>query len=170
MEMKALVEALLFVWGDPLSIRELAKLTGETPGHMKKICEELTREKDVRTSGLRVKWMEDSLQLVSDSSFADYYANLVAEKKPSKLSNSAMETLTIIAYRQPVTRMQIDHIRGVRSQSSLDTLTERGLIEEKGRLEQIGRPILYGTTQKFLQYFDLSSLDDLPNPENENAN
>lgn len=83
-------------------------------------------------------------------------------KSEKKLSNSTLETLSIIAYKQPITRAEIDKIRGVNSQSTIDSLLDRGLIVEKGRLDKIGKPIIFGTTDEFLKYFSISSLEDLP--------
>ena len=118
--------------------------------------------KDYAYRGLRLQHKGGRVQMVSAPEAADHVRRFLDLDPSSRLSAAAMETLAIIAYRQPVTRAQVEYVRGVNSDSVLRTLINRGLIEERGRLEQVGRPIVYGTTFEFLQQFGLASTDQLP--------
>ncbi|WP_066923993.1 SMC-Scp complex subunit ScpB [Murdochiella massiliensis] len=161
-EYKSILEGLLYVWGDPLPLADIAKLLSLSVKDVRRLSEELQAEMEHERRGLVLRFLDDAVQLTTRKEHAAYFEQLFGETKNRRLSNSARETLAIIAYKQPVTRVEIDAIRGVRSESALDTLLERDLIEEAGRLEQIGRPILYRTTKAFLRAFSLSSLDELP--------
>lgn len=112
--------------------------------------------------GLKILKTENTYQLSTRPEHYPWISKLSQEKNNKNLSNAALETLSIIAYRQPVTRNEIEAIRGVRCDKALETLLNKILIEEKGRLDRTGRPIIYGTTNEFLRYFGLESLDDLP--------
>jgi len=155
-----LLEALLFVVGEPATVERLAAAFA-LPVERIEIGLQLL-EAQLATRGIRLQRHREAVQLVSAPVAADVIEAYLGLDLNAKLSRAAMETLAIIAYRQPVTRPQIEAIRGVSSDGVIRTLLHRGLIEEVGRLEQAGRPILYGTTFEFLQYFGLSSLDDLP--------
>lgn len=159
---KAVIEGLLYLWGDPLSLRDMADVLEMSPTEVAQLLEALQKEYDSPERGLQLKRYGDAYQFVTKEDHVDWFSKLIEVRKPPKLSHSSMETLAIIAYRQPVTRVEVDNIRGVKSSSSVDTLLSRGLIEEAGRLDRIGRPILYRTTTKFLQVFDLTSLEQLP--------
>lgn len=164
-EQKAVIEGLLFLWGEPLSTTDIGKTLNISSKKAKNLLEEMADEFDHERRGLQIQRFEDSYQLRTRRDHFDYFSQLVERKKPGKLSNSSMETLAIVAYKQPVTRVEVENIRGVKSSSSFDTLVKRGFIEECGRLDQIGRPIIYQTTDKFLQVFDLESIDDLPHTD-----
>lgn len=159
---KAIIEGLLFLWGEPLSSDDIASILEIKPPEAKAILDDMINDFDSQNRGLTIIKTDNFYQLSTREEHFDYFSKLVKSRKPSKLTGSSMETLSIIAYKQPVTRVEIDNIRGTKSTSSIDTLLSRGLIEECGRLEQIGRPILYRTTIKFLDYFGLTSLKELP--------
>lgn len=161
-EYKSIIEGLLFLWGDPLPARDIAKLLLLNTTKVHNLLLEMQQEMEHQRRGVQLRKYEDSYQLTTRKEHAEIFSQLVMQKPPSKLTNSSMETLAIIAYKQPVTRVEVDETRGVKSSSSIDTLLARGLIEEAGRLERIGRPILYRTTEKFLQLFEIESLDQLP--------
>lgn len=155
-----LLEALLFVAAEPTPIQRLATALGLP---QERIDVGLTQLATLcQNRGIRLQRQRDTVQLVSAAEAADTIETFLGLDLTTKLSRAALETLAIIAYRQPATRPQIDAIRGVNSDGVMRTLLNRGLIEEVGRLEQAGRPILYGTTFEFLQYFGLTSLADLP--------
>lgn len=163
--MTALLESVLFVASGPLSVGRLAKVLETTPAVIDNLLHEL--EKDYRDRGIRLQWSGSEVQLTTAPESSHVIERLLGLELTTRLSQAALEVLAIIAFMQPATRPQIDQIRGVNSDSSLRTLLGQGLIEEVGRLEGPGRPILYGTTPEFLQYFGLGSLDELPNLPNE---
>jgi segregation and condensation protein B len=156
----ALVESLLFVADEPVPVDRLASALEARREDVEAALE--TLEEACRERGIRIQRKGDRVQLVSAPEAAPYIERFLGLELTTRLSPAALEVLAIIAYRQPITRAQIEAIRGVNCDSVLRTLVSRGLIEEVGRLEQAGRPILYGTTFQFLQYFGLSSLEDLP--------
>jgi segregation and condensation protein B len=156
----ALLESVLFVASGPLSVGRLAKVLETTPAVIDNLLHNL--EMDYRERGIRLQWSGSEVQLTTAPESSHVIERLLGLELTTRLSQAALEVLAIIAFLQPATRPQIDQIRGVNSDSSLRTLLGQGLIEEVGRLEGPGRPILYGTTPEFLQYFGLSSLDELP--------
>ena len=161
-ELKEVMAELAFVWGDALPLSEISKILGIRETKALLLAKEMQEEWEEKKFGLLLKIYDQSIQLVTRPEHYAYLSSLFEEKKASRLSNSALETLAIIAYKQPVTRVEIEQIRGVTASSAISTLLKRGLIEEGGRLEQAGRPILYKTTLGFLQTFDLSSIKELP--------
>ncbi len=160
-----LTEALLFVAAEPTPVGRLALALAVAPERVEQALNQLGSSCQGR--GMRLQRQKDAVQLVSAPEAADAIETFLGLDLTTKLSRAALETLAIIAYRQPVTRPQIDAIRGVNSDGVMRTLLNRGLIEEVGRLEQAGRPILYGTTFEFLQYFGLGDLAELPPLEEE---
>lgn len=164
-EKKAIIEALLFVWGQPLFLDDIAQILEIGKAEARRLVGELEKELVHNESGLVIRSYDDSFQLGTRKDHDKYISKLFKNKKTNRLSNSSMETLALIAYKQPITRLEVDQIRGVNSTSPIETLLNRGLIEEAGRLDQIGRPILYKTSLKFLQDFDLQSLKELPDME-----
>ena len=160
-EYKKIIEGLMYLWGDPLDISDISKILDLGKKETREILEEMTEEFN-RDRGLLIKKYDDSYQFVTRDEYFDFYTKLIKPERKPKLSNSSMEVLSIIAYKQPITRIEIDNIRGVKSSSSINTLVKRDLIEEAGRLDTIGKPIVYRTSEKFLKYFDINSLDDLP--------
>ena len=159
-QLAGLVESLLFVAPDPVQLTALADALEEP---LERIEEALAHLADLQHDrGVQVQRVRDRVQLVSSPEAAPYIERFLGLDLVVKLSPAALETLAIIAYRQPVTRAQIDEWRGVNSDGVLRTLLHRGLVEQGERLEQAGRPFHYHTTFDFLQHFGLQSLDDLP--------
>lgn len=160
--LRGLIEEVLYVWAEPISIDELSKiLYNFSKADIKKCLEEMIRERVDLESGLIIRKFNDSYQFTTRKASDEYFESLLT-KSEKKLTNSTLETLSIIAYKQPITRAEIDKIRGVNSQSTIDSLLDKKLIIEKGRLDKIGKPIIYGTTDEFLKYFNLKSIEDLP--------
>lgn len=156
-----LLESLLFVAGGPASISRLAATLEITPAAVQKLLRELEADYDAR--GLRLQWSGDNMvQLTTAPEAAAAIERFLGLELTTQLSQAALEVLAIVAYMQPATRPQIDHIRGVNSDGALRSLLSKGLIEEVGRLEKPGRPILYGTTPDFLQSFGLGALTEMP--------
>ena len=159
----ALLESLLFVADEAVPVDRLATILEIDLPEVEGALVELQQEYQAR--GLRIQQKRQRVQIVTAPEASPYIQRFLGLELTGRLSPAALEALAIVAYRQPVTRAQIEDIRGVNSDSVLRTLVNRGLIEEVGRLEQAGRPIIYGTTFEFLQQFGLSRLDDLPSLE-----
>jgi segregation and condensation protein B len=160
LSLKAQVECLLFVANEPVSVERLAAVLETDLGQVEEALVALGAEYSQR--GLRLQRKRQRVQLVTAPEVAELVRAFLGLELTGRLSPAALETLAIVAYRQPVTRAEIEAVRGVSSDSVLRTLLHRGLIEEQGRLEQAGRPIIYGTTFEFLQQFGLASLEALP--------
>jgi segregation and condensation protein B len=156
----AQVECLLFVADEPVSVGRLAEALEVTPGQVEWALTDLAAAYVGR--GLRLQRVGSRVQLITTPQAAPYVERFLGLEARTSLSQAALETLAIIAYRQPITRPEIEAIRGVSSDSVLRTLLSVGLIEDVGRAPTVGRPILYGTTFEFLQHFGLSGLDELP--------
>ena len=156
------LEAVLFAAAAPVSYTRLSETMGLKVGVIHEMCQTLSNGYEKRGSGIRMQFMDGQVQLTTAPEASSAVETFLGLEATQKLSRAALETLTIVAYRQPVSRPAIDSIRGVNSEYILRGLLSRGLIEETGRAETPGRPILYGTTQEFLLYFGLSSLSDLP--------
>ena len=162
-ELKSAIEALLFASGEPLSLYELSNHLEEKSKTVELIIQEMMEVYEkTQTRGIKLISIKGKYQLVTKGENADYIQKLLKKNKRQSLSQASIESLAIIAYKQPITRIDIDEIRGVKSESALQRLIERDLIKEVGRLEIPGRPILYGTTEEFLRQFDLRDLKDLP--------
>lgn len=162
---KGAIEALLFVSGEPLSLRDLAINLEVTPKYLEEIISELSLEYEISNRGIKLININGSYQLVTKNEYSDYIQKLLKKNKRQSLSQASLESLSIIAYKQPITRIDIDEIRGVKSESAIQKLLERDLVEEVGRLDVPGRPILYGTTNEFLRQFGLTSIKELPSLE-----
>lgn len=161
--MKALIEGLLFVKGsDGLSLEELIKLTEGNIEEIKKSLKNLYDDYQSNERGIQLELLGNKYKLTTKEEHKEYYKKIVYEEESSNLSQSALETLAIIAYNQPITRLEIDEIRGVNSTYVLRKLMIKNLIQEVGRAELAGHPRLYGVTNDFLDYFGLSSVKDLP--------
>lgn len=145
----------------PLSIDNIKEVIGIERGEIKSLLEELKQEY-LLNHGFRLREVAGGYQLVTDPEYAHWLRKLFHGGRKERLSRAALETLAIIAYKQPVTKPEIEHIRGVDADGVIRTLLERGLIRIAGRKNVIGRPILYATSKKFLEYFGLNSLDELP--------
>jgi segregation and condensation protein B len=162
-----MVESLLFVASEPVPIMQIAEALDVKPAVVEQALTELNAE--MVTRGMRVQRKGDKVQLTTQPECAPYVEKFLGLDLTTRLSKPALETLAIIAYQQPVTRAQIEHVRGVNCDAVLATLLNRGLIEELGRLETAGRPIQYGTTFAFLQHFGLRGLEDMPSLQAEEA-
>lgn len=162
-QMKSIIEGLLFVAGDEgLDKKQLADIL-ETDAHIvTELVEELQDDLRRAGRGIQITRVAGAYQLTTVPEHAPYFERLAYSPSRSSLSQAALETLSIIAYKQPITRVEIEEIRGVKSERALHTLMAKELIVETGRADAIGRPILYGTSKPFLEYFGLSSIDDLP--------
>ena len=161
-EIKSALEAVLFAAGDSVEIHRVAKVLGAEPWEVREAGETLAREYETNARGVRLVRMEERLQLVTAGEFNDVI-NRVLEKRPQpRLSPTALEVLSIVAYYQPVTRSYIEQLRGADSSYTVAMLSERGLIAPCGRLEAPGRPVLFGTTERFLRVLGISSLEELP--------
>jgi segregation and condensation protein B len=156
----AVVEGLLFVADEPVAVGQLAQTVDATIEEVEAALTTLSEQYEGR--GIRLQRGGNRVQMVSAPETASYIERFLGLELSSKLSTAALETLTIVAYQQPVTRADIEAIRGVNSDSVLRSLSSKGLIEELGRLDTVGRPIIYGTTFEFLQFFGLDDLDELP--------
>lgn len=156
------IEAILFAIGEPVKTAKLAAVLDVTVGMVKEAVDFLRYEYDNQKRGFMIIDIDDGYQMCTRKDYYMYIQEIVGEQRKQALSNAAMEVLAIIAYKQPVTRTQVENIRGVNSDGAINRLLERGLIDEVGRLDAPGRPILYGTTQVFLRSFGLSTLKDLP--------
>jgi len=180
MELKSILEAILFSAQKPLSLKELRDVFATAVEHaegneiarsLKKVkeaqltaaLEELAKEHEAANRSYRLACVAGCWQFVTQPEFAPWLKALVGHKlRPPRLSQPALETLSIIAYREPITRAEIEQVRGVTVDGVMQTLLERGLVAQVGRAEVVGRPMTYGTTSLFLEYFGLRSLEDLP--------
>jgi segregation and condensation protein B len=168
LSLPAQVEALLFVAAEPVSPGQITAALESTPAEVNSALDEL--EVSLRARGLRLQRFGGRVQLTTAPETAEAIERFLGLEAASHLSRAALETLAIIAYQQPVTRPQVDSVRGVNSDGVMRSLLSKGLIQEGGRAEGPGRPILYSTTPAFLQHFGLNSLTDLPPLEmNENG-
>lgn len=161
-EIKRCMEAVLFAAGEPVGKERLALAIGVSQGDIEAAAKTLMDELSFQRRGVRVIALEDSYQMVSAQDMSDVITRALETRKPPKLTASALETLTVIAYYQPCTKAFVEQIRGVDSSYTVSALLNKHLIEEQGRLSVPGRPILYGTTPDFLRTFGLSSLEELP--------
>lgn len=158
----SIIESLLFVWSEPLTISRMASILDVPASDIRLDINELMVEYKMRQSGIQLVKVNDAYQLASIQENSHYIEKLCKTSKGKGLSSSAFEILAIVAYKQPITKGEIDFIRGVKSDKSISSLMERLLIEPKGRLKKIGNPIVYGTTEMFLKSFGFSSLRELP--------
>lgn len=161
-KIKSAIEAMLFVSGEPLPARELIANLEIDNKLVVEIINEMIEEYKKEDRGIRLIEINGGYQLVTKEENSDYIQKLLKKNRKHSLSQASIESLAIIAYKQPITRIDIDEIRGVKSESALQRLVERNLIREVGRLEVPGRPILYGTTDEFLRQFGLKTLKELP--------
>ncbi len=161
-EMTAALEAMLFASGEPLEISRMAQVLECDIGQIENLLLGLSNELNERGSGLCVCKLGDKYQMCSRSQYAPLLRELLDLKRNTPLSPAAFEVLAVVAYNQPVTKSFVEQVRGVDCSGVISTLCQRGLIEEKGRLELPGRPLIYGTTAHFLRCFCVSELDELP--------
>ena len=162
----SIIESLLFVSGEPLGLKNIAEIIQCDLKYTDKLLKEMTVIYEDNSRGIKLISIDDNYQLVTKPHNSEYIQKLLKTNKRQSLSQASLEALAIIAYKQPVTRIDIDEIRGVKSDRAIVSLHEKNLIKECGRLEAPGRPILYGTTEEFLRYFNLSNLEELPSLDN----
>lgn len=168
MNHKAAIEAMLFAAAEPVEADKLAQALDIEVQKVIQLCEALQSEYAQRQSGLCILKLGESYQMCSQKEYIDVIRALLELKKNTPLSQAALEVLAIVAYNQPVTKAFIEQVRGVDCSGVIRSLSEKALIEEAGRLDLPGRPLLYGTTENFLRCFSLESLEDLPElPEKE---
>ncbi|MDV4152144.1 SMC-Scp complex subunit ScpB [Clostridium sp. AL.422] len=161
-KIKSLIESLLFVSGDPLTIKDLSNTLDISSKIIKGVLDEMQNEYEEEKRGIKLISINGEFQLVTKAESSDYIQKLLRKNKRQSLSQASLESLAIISYKQPITRVDIDEIRGVKSESAIQRLIEKDLIKEVGRLEVPGRPILFGTTEEFLRQFGLKELNELP--------
>ena len=160
--LKGRIEAILFVAGEAVRVEELARALDISMNELNRALQELSDEYDFAQRGFCIKRFGKQVQLATRALYAKDVVRLLQPVQKQSLTQAAMETLAVVAYRQPVTRAEVEQIRGVKCDYSLQSLTNKGLIQEVGRKDTLGRPILYGTTEAFLDHFGISSLEDLP--------
>ena len=161
---KCAIEAILFASGDSVSVDRIATALELTKKEAEKLLDELMAEYIAAQRGITIIKLENSYQMVSVKEYAKELRTVMDVRRNTPLSQAALEVLAVIAYNQPVTKAFVEQVRGVDCSGVIGSLTTKDLIEEKGRLELPGRPLIYGTTENFLRCFSLSSLDDLPEP------
>lgn len=159
---KSILEALLFISGEILTISSIKDIIGLPEDNIKNLFSELINEYQERNAGILIVEIAGGYQMVTNPWYAEWIKKFKTIHFSNRLSMPALETLAIIAYKQPIIRAEIEQIRGVNSDSAIRTLYEKRLIKIIGRKEGPGRPFLYGTTREFLQYFGLKDLTDLP--------
>lgn len=163
MNKKAILEGILFIVGDEgITIDEIKNILDVNDEEIKSLLMELKKDYDSDDRGLRISYLGNSFKLTTKEEHKEYYEKLVTDSKSTTLSNAALEVLAVIAYNEPITRLKIDEIRGVNSSQIVRRLLARGFIKISGREDTIGKPNLYKTTDDFLDYFGLSSKNDLP--------
>lgn len=165
-EMEAVAEAVLFVSGREVRLSELADVLKMDKATTRAVIRSLAEKYEKQKRGIRIIEIENSFQMCSAPECFEYVSSVCKISKQPYMTQSLLETLSIIAYKQPVTKAQIEEIRGVSAEHAVNKLLEKGLIAEAGRLDAPGKPILFGTTKGFLKYFGLKSAKELPIPEN----
>ena len=165
-DVKTVVEAVLFAASEPLSTARLEELLDDvSPSAIEDVIADLDADYLREGRAFRIQPVAGGWRLVTRPEFAPWVRRLVESGRPTRLSQAALETLAIVAYKQPVTRAELESIRGVSVDAVIQTLVDRGLVRIVGRGEGLGRPLLYGTSDHFLEYFGLPDLDALPKPE-----
>lgn len=161
-EKESILEGILFAAGDVVKEDILSNILMESKVEVEKLVESLNQKFESENRALTIRRINDSYQMATKTDYHKYISKLYDTKQKQNLSQAAMETLAIIAYKQPVTRQEIEKLRGVNSDRSVAVLSEFGLVEDVGRLDAPGRPLIYATTDEFLRVFGYSSLTDLP--------
>ena len=159
---KAVLEAVLFAMGESVEISRLANVIEEDVRTTKKILEEMAQEYESNTRGISMMHFDDAVQLCTKADMYEYLIKIAKAPRKMVLTDTVIETLSIIAYKQPVTRVEIEKVRGISCEHAINKLLEYELITELGRMDAPGRPILFGTTEQFLRCFGVKSLEELP--------
>lgn len=167
MKLEAIVEGLLFVVGeDGLTLNQLMDIVDVDMDTVKEVLSNLKEKYEDESSGIRMNFLGNTFKLTTKKEHKQYFQKLLENPESNVLTQAALETLAIIAYNEPITRIEVDEIRGVSSSQMIRKLVAKDFIKEVGRSDAVGRPILYKTTSEFLDYFGLSTIDDLPKFEN----
>lgn len=161
-KMKSALESMMYVWGEPLNVKDAADVLEADKKEIRELFQELKAEYEQEGRGIRIREVNDAYQFVTYAENEMFIEKLCRPVKVKRLSQAALEVLAIIAYKQPVTRGEIDSIRGIKSERVIDGLITRGMVEVCGKSDGIGRPNLYGTTDAFLKAFGFETLQDLP--------
>ena len=164
---KSAFESLMFIFGEPVDVKLAAAAVGIDKAEALECFRELASEYEARNSGIRVRETDGRFGFVTYEENYDYIRAVTTPARDRRLSQAALETLAIIAYKQPVTKSEVDSIRGIKSDRVIEGLMLKELVEDRGRSSAIGRPALYGTTARFLEYFDLKDLGELPTLDDE---
>ncbi len=169
-QMKSILESILFAVGEPIGIGALSDALEVSPAVVKTLLDELKSEYDYNMRGIKLIQMDNKYQLCTRSENFDYIKKILKDYNAAALSQAGLETLAIVAYKQPVTRAEIEQIRGVQSSSSLDVLIDRGLVKKAGKLDVPGKPLAYETTPEFLKLMNIEKISLLPDYEQFNEN
>lgn len=163
-EIKNIIEAIMFAYSEPISIKELNYIINEelSSKEIEYMLNSLINEYRENNRGIQIIKLEDKYQMCTNKHYASFIKKVLEPKKKKSLSQATLETLTIIAYKQPITKVEIEEIRGVKSDKVIQTLIENDLVFEAGRLDKIGKPIIYKTTNEFLKLLSIEKLEDLP--------
>ena len=156
--MKSALETMMFMWGEPLEVKDAAEVLEAEKAEVRALFKELQSEYEQEGRGIRIREVSDAFGFVTLADNDMFLQKLCTPVRVRRLSQAALEVLAIIAYRQPVTRSEIDSIRGIKSERVIDGLMDKGLIEVTGRSEGVGRPLIYATTKEFLQKFNVLAL------------
>ena len=167
-EIKSIIEAIMFAYSDPISIKELNNAINEelSSKEIEIMLNSLIEEYKENNRGIQIIKLQDKYQMCTNKEYSSFVKNILEPKKKKTLSQATLEALTIIAYKQPITKVELEEIRGVKSDKVIQTLIENYLIYEAGRLDKIGKPIIYKTTNEFLRLLNIEKLEDLPPIEN----
>ena len=166
-KLEAAIEAILFSAGDSVETGRIAKAIGQDKNTTEKIIRNMMLKYNARDRGIKILELDGAFQMCTEQEYYEYLVEIALQPKKAVLTDVMLETLSIIAYRQPITKLEIEKIRGVKSDHAVNKLIEYNLVCELGRLDAPGRPLLFGTTEEFLRRFSVQSLDDLPGIEPE---
>ena len=166
-QMEGIIESILFTMGDSVEVGKIAKAIEQDVDTTRKLIHRMMDKYESEDRGVRIIELEDSFQMCTKKETYEYLIRVATQPKKHALTDILLETLSIIAYKQPVTKLEIEKIRGVKSDHAVNKLVEYNLVCERGRLDAPGKPILFGTTEEFLRRFSIPSLDDLPSPNPE---
>ena len=166
-KLQAAIEAILFAMGGSVELKKLAQAIGHDEETTKKVIRQMMDRYEKEDRGIRIIELEASFQMCTKKEMYEYLIRVAKQPKKQVLTDVLLETLSIIAYKQPVTKLEIEKIRGVKSDHAVSKLVEYDLVEEVGRMDVPGKPLLFGTTEEFLRRFSVHSLDELPAPNPE---
>ncbi|WP_300280059.1 SMC-Scp complex subunit ScpB [Peptacetobacter sp.] len=166
-DIKNIIEAIMFAYGEPITIKELNSIIDKDLSHkeIEIMMNNLINEYKENNRGIQIIRLENKYQMCTNENYSDYIKMVLEPKKKKTLSQATLETLTIIAYKQPVTKLEIENIRGVKCDKAIKTLQDNSLIIEAGRLNKIGKPIIYKTSDEFLKLLNIESINELPKVE-----